>query len=178
MYHGTRCPAEVLRSEGLRFDIEALEKLARKAAKIIGVNYGAWASCGKELGMIGMIMMGAPTGYWLSQILRGEIAERCTIRATPSIKMARIYAQRAPEVITNTFNSMWNFKHGFEDLSETKTKTYWSFMRSIGVPKLVVINPDHPAIGGRCKHEHDVHLTFVPPEAILDIEEIGEGPLR
>ena len=167
VFHGTRCPLDILQRKGLIFDSEALVALVKKAAAEIGVSFEQWRrSNGSPL-----------SGVTIMEEIEGKRTYRNKIWISAREELAKGYAYDNPETLSDAIHSMLLFKHPRRNSTKFTRyikETQRRILRTIGKPKVVVI--DAEAIGLKAT-EVDVNLPVssrIPPSAIKRIEILAE----
>jgi len=165
VYHGTRCPTEVILTKGLAFDNEALIKITRELAQKIGIDFHTWSKSRRNGVLCGKYLMdkleGNERGRW-----------RARIWVTASFSNAKSYAYGNPEIICTVIESMMLFKYPHRSsrkfMEEIRRFTR-RVLAGIGSPKVVVIKAFHPMVNLRVTKDHfniPLKTKVVPPDAI------------
>jgi len=169
VYHGTRCPTEILRTKGLVYDKDFLVNFARRIARDLNIDFDQWIKSGRNQTLSGHSVYTSMIGTEYNEY-------RARIWVTANFENAKSYARRNPEIIYDVVISMMMFKFPrrdgdkfFDEIHQLQKR----FLGLIGKPKVVVI--DARKIGLKVTESHcncplnDSPLGDVPVEAIKEI---------
>lgn len=168
VFHGTRCPRDVIEKEGIEYDKEFLIQKTKDFCVDLGVDFDIWSLAKAPFPSGGSIM---------SRLTGSRSPGRCQIFVTNRFEHALSYATRNPEILWYAIRSIIHFKYPrrwsakfYSEMEETIVR----LLSVIGVPKVVVINAKHPSIGGLARTNQTTKSGLVPPDAIVEIKEFPE----
>ena len=165
VYHGTRCPTEIIEERGLVYDKEFLLEKTKEFCRELDVNFDVWRNSPKPF----------PSGKSVVDRMLGiSRSGRCQIFVTCRFEHAASYATRNPEILWDVIRSIMHFKH------PRKRSDQWYkeiehivkvLLESIGSPKVVVIDAKHPDIDAIARTNQTLKHGYVPINAILEVVE-------
>lgn len=165
VYHGTRCPTEIIEERGLVYDKEFLLEKTKEFCRELGVNFDVWRNSSKPF----------PSGKSVVDRMLGiGRPGRCQIFVTCWFEHAASYATRSPEILWDVIRSVMHFKYPRKRSDQWYKEiehTVETLLESIGSPKVVVIDAKHPGVDAIKRTNQTLKYGYVPVDAILEVVE-------
>lgn len=173
VYHGTRCPRDLIQERGLVFDREFILERAHSFADLIGIRFEIWKEAepyyrylGEGPRLIGSIDPGK---------------RRAGIHVTQDYLNAVSYSLGNPEILYEMFDSMYHFKYPRrygDPFFYEKGEAVYNEIKKIGSRQVITIDNTHPEIQADKGINQTTKSGKVPVDAILKLEYILEDDRR
>lgn len=164
VYHGTRTPAWVIKTHGLRYPgVDYLLNLIQKSLESVGLSYNDWYENQKKMTASGKLCM-------LREINQSY---RQVVWVTDNVENAWSYAMHSPEAVSEAVRSEIYRLHGRKkNIVDIANKQTRQSLEWIGTPRVIVLDAKKLGVHRGCNHPL---CEMVPQEAIVDILEIYDG---
>lgn len=173
VYHGTRCPRDIITEEGLCFDKRFIIDKIYEWANKLGVSVKQWSVSESRYNYYAK-------GPRIMRILTTE-NKRARIHVTDDYLNAVSYSLRNPELLHEAYDNLYDFKHPrriSDSYYKEKEKWVYKEIKKLGPRQVVVIDNTHPDIQAPRGNNRILESPTVPVEAIIKVEHILESDRR
>jgi len=176
VFHGTRCPREIIEERGLIWDREFLRRQVEDFSARLGIPLRLWVVA--ENGYYGYD--GDGPRLW-SRLTGDQDMRRQRMWVTDSYLNAVSYSKHNPEILMDAYTSLIHYKKPrrssgafYREIDSLVLEA----LQRIGTRKVVIIDNTHPDVRARNGVCNLATSGRVPREAILDVVDVDEDDGR
>lgn len=176
VFHGTRCPREIIEEKGLCWDRGFLCRQVEDFSRRLFIRLSLWVVAEKGYYDYG----GDGPGLW-SRLTGDHDTRRQRIWVTDSYMNALSYSKHNPEILMDAFTSLYHFKYPrrrSESFYRELDSVVLEALQKIGSRKVVCIDNTHPGVRARAGVNAMAMSGSVPREAVLAVIDVDEGDDR